>query len=86
MKIGSTIRRKSRYGDIRYIRRLSSKRFMIWGKAHFMRGAEDFIDYEGGPFISLDGNLPDHGIDRVIKKIQVSVNTRKRNCYILITN
>lgn len=47
----------SRYGVPRTIKRLSENEFYIYGESYYIRTGRGFIDFEGGPFIALNGDL-----------------------------
>jgi hypothetical protein len=47
----------SRYGQPRLVYRNGPFEYLIEGESSFIRVGEEFIDFEGGPFISTDSSL-----------------------------
>jgi len=62
---------KSRYGVIRTLTEISDNLYIVEGKSEIMRVSNDFIDFEGGPFLMIGENLSMFGLpDKIIKKIE----------------
>lgn len=47
----------SRYGQPRLVYRNGPKEYLIEGESRFYRVGEEFVDLEGGPFVSIHGSL-----------------------------
>jgi hypothetical protein len=71
---------KSRYGEIRYIKRISNKEYLVYGDSHFVRcgyaddtkNEYEFVDFSGGPFLQVGSKFfmdPPYKEDRQIVKI-----------------
>jgi|GEM_PF-4946654 hypothetical protein len=70
----------SREGTPRYIEVLDANNYLIYGNSNYLRFGDDFIDYEGGPFIAK--GQPLYGSDeRVIVDIKPCITEGKPNCY-----
>jgi len=62
----------SRYGTSRFLNKISDNLYILTGESHFIRGSEDFIDFEGGPYISVGMNLMDiFGVDEEVTEINL---------------
>lgn len=83
MKTITTI--KSRYKEDRVLKKISDNEYLISGKSLYMRydhpTVPTFIDFDGGPYISIDMNLQQlFGINKTVTKI-----IPDKKGYILIT-
>ena len=56
---------KSRYGDERYLDKISDTEYIIWGESHYMRSAEGMIDFEGGPCIFIGEKIEGRSIIKI---------------------
>lgn len=70
----------SRDGTPRYIEVLDANNYLIYGKSNYLRYGDDFIDYEGGPFIQKGQPLYKED-ERVVIDIKPYTCKDKLNCY-----
>lgn len=64
---------QSRYNQLRTVYKNGYDEYIIEGESAFCRAGEEFVDLEGGPFISKDTDLGLFGIkdERKVDNIQV---------------
>ena len=77
---------KSRYSTPRYFEKVDKNTYLVWGESHYIRGGEGYIDFEGGPFISV-GTLMCNFIPLskdMVTKITPTGREDLPNCYKLI--
>lgn len=78
---------KSRYGQERHLKKIDDDTYIVYGESAFMRGAEDMVDFEGGPMLQVGDDLSIFGHpDLVIKKIEYTNHPHLSNCYTLKIN
>ena len=59
----------SRYGHERLIRNIEDRQYILVGKSEFVRAGQDFIDYEGGPFLRVGDDFYGLGPIKALKPI-----------------
>lgn len=72
---------KSRYGVPRYIEKLNENAYLIYGNSNYIRSGENFIDYEGGPNISVGQQIFRDDKLRTVTSIVENPLEGKPNCY-----
>jgi len=70
----------SRYNIPRHIEVFDANNYLIWGNSEYLRHGDDYVDYEGGPFIQKGQPLYD-GDERIIVDIKPYTCKSKYNCY-----
>lgn len=69
----------NRNGQPRYIEVLDSNNYLIWGESAYIRFSNEFVDFEGGPFIKK-GHPLYKGDNREVIDIKSYVDDSKPNC------
>lgn len=82
----SKIKITSRDGTPRYIQKLPDGHYKISGESMYMRYGDNFIDYQGGPFININMDLSElnKSLSGKIIEIQKIIDDPKLNSYKLI--
>jgi hypothetical protein len=64
---------QSRYGVLRTLYRSGPNEYIIEGESGFFRVGEEFVDLQGGPFISLDTPMDMFGVsdERKISSVKI---------------
>ena len=70
----------SRYNIPRHIEVFDANNYLIWGNSEYLRYGDDFIDYEGGPFVQKGEQLYKDD-ERAIIDIKPYTCKSKPNCY-----
>lgn len=70
---------KSRYGEPRFIEKISDNEYLIYGKTNWIRSGDNFVDFESGPFLIVGGIIPT--TDLKITKINRMGNKGDMSCY-----
>lgn len=63
----------SRYGQTRTVYKNGNDEYIIEGESNFFRSGDEFVDLEGGPFISKETDLQLYGIleERKIDNLKI---------------
>jgi hypothetical protein len=79
---------KSRYGEERHFELQEDGNYLVWGESYYMRSGGlqelDYVDYSGGPFISVGLDMKCFGLQGTIKEIKPELDSDKPSCYRLI--
>jgi hypothetical protein len=75
----------SRYNEPRYFELQDNGDYLVWGESLYIRsgGLEklDYVDYVGGPFMSVGLDIKCFSLSGIIKEIIPEKDTDKPNCY-----
>lgn len=88
-KMNKKIYQISRYGQPRHITDLGDGKYIIEGETKFYRvgGKEiiNYVDFTGGPFIGVDGQLFHDDSTIIVESIKVEKTDKENYLKILIT-
>lgn len=74
---------KNRHRTIRYFEKVDKNTYLVWGESYYMRGSEDYIDFEGGPFIAIGTPIKEFvkKAKGIITAIEPFNRDNSLNCY-----
>ena len=81
---------KNRYGNDRVIEKISPTRLRVTGESEFSRGSQDadgnqtMFDFEGGPCLTVGGNIKFGKTKWTITKIITEKTNREGFCSVLL--
>jgi hypothetical protein len=78
----------SRYGTERYFEQQDNGDYLVYGETEFMRCSKqdyiNYIDFVGGPMISVGLSLECYGLSGVVDAIKFEEDSELPNCFRLI--
>jgi len=74
---------KNRYRTIRYFEKIDKNTYLVWGESYYMRGNDEFIDFEGGTFSAIGTPMKEFikKAKGIITAIEPFSKENSPNCY-----